>query len=174
MSADEKPGLYERPMCPPEEYARILRDKVGQLAAIPESEGGLTEPLRRMAKAVDEIERIITEATTMEDPIENEILAKKLNAPRITPADIAAAIAAEYYFTADAALQEAPIHPSLRLLTFCVLVLQNGFTVVGTSACASPANFDAELGRKIARKHAVDQVWPLEGYLLKQRLHEAE
>lgn len=27
MSPDEKPGLYERPMCPPEEYARIVREK---------------------------------------------------------------------------------------------------------------------------------------------------
>lgn len=190
MSADEKPGLYERPMCSPEEYARIVRDKVGQLAAIPESEGGLTEPLRRMAKAVDEIERIITEATTMEDPIEYEIQAKGKTAARVTPVMIEKAIASEHYFTAaqgdqraqeDAAFAGGGLHgagrespAALGLLTICVLVLRNGFTVVGTSACASPANFDAELGRKIAYKHAVDQVWPLEGYLLKQRLHEAE
>lgn len=61
----------------------------------------------------------------------------------------------------------------LLLLTFCVLVLKNGFTVTGESACASPDNFDAELGRKIARDNAIDKIWPLEGYLLKQSLHDA-
>ena len=60
----------------------------------------------------------------------------------------------------------------LRLLTFCVLVLENGFTVTGESACASPENFDAEIGRKIARDNAVQKIWMLEGYLLKQRMHD--
>lgn len=59
---------------------------------------------------------------------------------------------------------------ALRLLTFCVLVLRNGFTVTGESACASPENFDAELGRKIARQNAINKVWPLMGYALKERL----
>jgi len=58
-------------------------------------------------------------------------------------------------------------------LTVCNLTLKNGFNVVGTSACASPANFDKDLGQKIAYQKAVDQVWALEGYLLKQRLYEA-
>ncbi len=59
------------------------------------------------------------------------------------------------------------------MLTFCVLVLRNGFTVTGESACASPENFDAEIGRKIARENAVQKIWPLMGYALKQKLHEA-
>jgi hypothetical protein len=50
------------------------------------------------------------------------------------------------------------------------LVLKNGFTVIGESACASPENFDAELGRKIARTNAIDKVWPLMGYALKEQL----
>ena len=58
----------------------------------------------------------------------------------------------------------------LRLLTFCVLVLKNGFTVTGESACASPENFDEEIGRKIARANAEQKIWPLMGYELKQRL----
>ena len=66
--------------------------------------------------------------------------------------------------------QRAPTHESLGLLTFCVLVLKNGFTVTGESACASPENFDAELGRKIARQKAVEKIWPLMGYALKERL----
>lgn len=61
----------------------------------------------------------------------------------------------------------------LTLLTFCVLVLKNGFTVTGESACVDPANFDAEIGRQVARKHAVDKMWPLLGYELKERIATA-
>ncbi|MGI4847241.1 MAG: Gp49 family protein, partial [Janthinobacterium lividum] len=64
------------------------------------------------------------------------------------------------------------LRPSLNLLTFCVLVLRNGFTVTGESACASPENFDAEIGRTIARKNAVDKIWPLMGYELRSTLHK--
>lgn len=112
--------------------------------------------------------------------IEQEIQAKGLTAPRVTPADIEANIAREHYFTAadgvigsrtgdDARYGCDPL-PPLNLLTFCVLVLRNGFTVTGESACASPENFNAEIGRKIARENAVQKIWPLMGYLLKQRL----
>lgn len=54
----------------------------------------------------------------------------------------------------------------LSLLTFCVLVLKNGFTVTGESACASPENFDAEIGRQ----NAVAKLWPLMGYELRSCL----
>jgi hypothetical protein len=116
--------------------------------------------------------------------IEQEIQAKGLTAPRVTPQHIEDVISFEYYFTAaDGTRGELlSISQELReniekddprnLLTFCVLVLKNGFTVTGESACASPENFDAELGRKIARQNAVNKVWMLEGYLLKQRLSE--
>ena len=46
--------------------------------------------------------------------------------------------------------------------------------MTGESACASPENFDAEIGRKIARDNAVQKIWPLMGYELKQRLHEQQ
>jgi hypothetical protein len=62
---------------------------------------------------------------------------------------------------------------ALSLLTICVLVLKNGFTVTGESACASPENFDAEVGVKIAIANAKQKMWPLMGYELKQRLHAA-
>lgn len=116
--------------------------------------------------------------------IEQEIKAKGLMAPRVTPADIEANIASEHYFTAAdgvrasahddfvAASADMPGHP-LGLLTFCVLVLNNGFTVTGESACASPRNFDAALGRKIARQNAVAKIWPLMGYELRSRLATA-
>ena len=118
----------------------------------------------------------------MSDKIEQEIQAKGLTAPRVTPQHIEGVIASEHYFTAgDAAFpgeviaeSSAPTYAALRLLTFCVLVLRNGFTVTGESACASPENFDAELGRKIARQNAVNKIWQLEGYLLKQQLADGQ
>lgn len=96
----------------------------------------------------------------------------------MTPADIEANIASEVYFTArDGVLGAYNTHrpdgrsiPALDLLTFCVLVLRNGFTVTGESACASPENFDAEVGRKIARQNAVQKIWPLMGYELRSKL----
>lgn len=119
--------------------------------------------------------------TTPDQTIEQEIQAKGLTAPRVTPADIEANIDSEHYFTADEGVYghevlncesvSAP-EPSgpLGLLTFCVLVLRNGFTVTGESACASPENFDAEVGRKIARQNAVQKIWPLMGYELRTKL----
>lgn len=118
--------------------------------------------------------------------IEQEIQAKGLTAPRITPDDIEANIMGECYFTADQG-RAAAVEPSGRnnergyfshpgqtnplcLLTFCVLVLRNGFTVTGESACASPENFDAEIGRKVARQKAVEKIWPLMGYELRSKL----
>ena len=50
--------------------------------------------------------------------------------------------------------------------TCCVLTLQNGFEVVGTSACVDPANYDEAVGAECARKRAMDKVWELEGYRL--------
>lgn len=113
--------------------------------------------------------------------IEKEIVAKGLTAARVTPADIEANIRGEYYFTAGAAVQATlneqdeitrmtGSHGELDLLTFCVLVMKNGFTVTGESACASPENFDVEVGRKIARANAVNKIWPLMGYELRTKL----
>ena len=109
--------------------------------------------------------------------IEQEIQDKGLTAPRVTPSDIEENIASEVYFTAadgcvgvgmTAEQKLCPV--SLCLLTFCVLVLRNGFTVTGESSCASPENFDAEVGRKIARQNAVAKIWPLMGYELRSKL----
>ena len=56
-------------------------------------------------------------------------------------------------------------------LTICVLTLENGFTVVGKSACAHAGNFNKELGEKIAYDDAFKQIWALEGYLLREALY---
>lgn len=112
--------------------------------------------------------------------IEQEIQAKGLTAVRVTPSDLQENIVAEHFFTAADGLTGAvdgykllnPVNHGLHLLTFCVLILRNGFTVTGESACVSPDNFDAEIGRKIARENAMQKIWPLMGYELKQRLHD--
>jgi hypothetical protein len=113
------------------------------------------------------------EGIVEEHGIEQEIQEKGLTAPRVTPQDIENEIEAEYTFTADTAVHGCPGVGALSLLTFCVLVLRNGFTVTGESACASPENFDAELGRKIARQNAVNKVWPLLGFRLRDKLAAA-
>lgn len=114
-------------------------------------------------------------------------------APRVTPADLQANIASEHYFTAWNGIQgacdsgelhqttheydtltkappAATTYDATRLLTFCVVVLRNGFTVTGESACASSANFNAEIGRRVARENAIAKIWPLMGYALREQL----
>ena len=127
--------------------------------------------------------------------IEQEIQAKGLTAPRVTPADIEANIASEHYVTAEEGFRGAEVRAAceaaqagdtaaerrewadapdpLWLLTFCVLVLRNGFTVTGESYCADAERFDAETGRNEARKDAVQKLWPLMVYHLKQNLAES-
>lgn len=122
----------------------------------------------------------INSPRTDDDAIEQEIRAKGLNGPRITPQDIEGVITSEMYFTAaegflghawatDARAIKPPEH--LDRVTICVLTLRNGYTIVGTSACASPENFDATIGRKIARQNATQQIWPLLGYVLRSVLN---
>ena len=96
-------------------------------------------------------------------------------APRVSLDDIRANIASRMIVNGNdvALIADAPEHPSLGLLTICILVLSNGFTIIGKSAPASPENFDAELGAKLAEEDAVRQCWPLMGYALRQKLHEA-
>lgn len=108
--------------------------------------------------------------------IEQLIVAKGKTAARVTPADVADNIAAEHYFTGNEAIDVLgqPAIAAHGLLTFCVMVLKNGFTVTGESACASPENFDAEIGRRIARENAIAKIWPLMGYALRQQLNDIE
>ena len=118
-----------------------------------------------------------TSPDTSDAGVERLIQAKGKTAARVTPADIEANIESYFYFTAAQAATavdrtidaDSPLH----LLTFCVLVLRNGFTVAGESACASPENFDAEIGRRVARENAVQKIWPLMGYELRTKLARA-
>ena len=96
-----------------------------------------------------------------EQDLENKIQEKGLDAPRLTPALIDAAIIGTDYHVFDGSC-----------LTVCCLTLTNGFTVTGESACASPENFDAEIGQEVSYKNAREKIWALEGYLLKQKLFQ--
>lgn len=107
-----------------------------------------------------------------------------MNAPKVTPADLELEIVSEHYIlpgSTDHLVMAGPARPSglspeetnpasLSVLTICVLVLRNGLTVLGKSACVSPANFDSAVGRKIAREDAIEQLWPLLGFRLADKL----
>lgn len=98
-----------------------------------------------------------------EQAVETEIQAKGLNAPRLSPDKIDAAILGEQYH----------VFPGTTL-TVCCLMLRNGYCVTGESAAASPENFNAELGCKIARREAREKIWALEGYLLREQLSKEQ
>jgi len=94
--------------------------------------------------------------------IEKEINEKGLTAPRVTIEHIESVIVSEQYHVFEGST-----------FTSCLLTLRNGFTVHGESACVSADNFDAELGRKIARDNAKNKIWMLEGYALRESLSNA-
>lgn len=94
-----------------------------------------------------------------EASIEAEIQTKGLNAPRLTPTLIDQQIVSEDYH----------VFPGTTM-TVCMLGLKNGFSVIGESAAASPENFDAAIGKRIARDNARNKIWALEGYALRNAL----
>lgn len=116
--------------------------------------------------------------------VEQEILEKNLTAPRITPAYLESTIVHESYFTAGDGYyghrlkstlvpREADYPVVLDQVTICCLVLKNGTKIIGVNTGpVSPGNFDAELGRKLARNNATDQIWPMLGYELRTKLAE--
>ena len=96
-----------------------------------------------------------------DETTEKMIQDKNLNAPRLTPDSIDAVIERAIFTRING-----------TTLTYCTLMLKNGFTVTGESAAVSLENFDQEIGEKVARENAREKIWALEGYLLKQRLYE--
>lgn len=97
--------------------------------------------------------------TTDEATLEEQIKAKGLTAPRLTPSDIDSQIADIKFHVFDG-----------TTLTVCALILKNGFSVVGESAAASPENYDKEIGRNIAFENARKKIWAFEGYTLRNAL----
>lgn len=116
-------------------------------------------------------------------------IAKLSVAARVSLADIEAAIGHRYDITAEEATLDrlpgyaapgfgtdnpaafARLSDGLQILSICILVLKNGFIIIGKSAPASPENFNAELGRDLAYRDACNQCWPLMGFALRDRLH---
>ena len=100
--------------------------------------------------------------STNSQDLEQETQGNGLTAPRVTPAMIEKLIVSEKF------------NRITDRLTHCTLTLLNGFEVTGESSCVHVDNYDKDVGERIARENAVNEIWPLEGYLLKQKLHEAK
>lgn len=129
-----------------------------------------------------QMERYSMNSLTRSDN-EAEAIAARKGGKRISLTDIENEVAERLYFTGAQAARitrdmnnPASINPAvvmpLACLTLCILVLRNGFTVVGKSAPADPQNFDPGFERQLAYEDALRQVWPLMGYHLRQKLHE--
>lgn len=108
------------------------------------------------------------------NPVTEDELKAKATGRRVTLEDVNDAIATEHFFRGSEAILpgQGPVramsHATLQCMTFCVLVLTNGFSVTGQSACADPANYNKDIGERIARQDAVGKIWPLLGFLLKE------
>lgn len=85
-----------------------------------------------------------------------------MSAPKVTAEQIDATIVAEQYHQFEG-----------TTVTVCCLTLRNGFNAVGESACVSPENFNADVGRRLAFEKAREKIWALEGYALRERLNAA-
>ena len=97
--------------------------------------------------------------------------AANATAPRVSLASMESKIVLRYDLRGNQVIgADKPLIESLGVLSICLLVMQNGFTIIGKSAPASAANFNAELGRKLAYEDAIRQLWPLEGYALREKM----
>lgn len=92
------------------------------------------------------------------DAIEAAAIVATKTAPKVTLESIQAKIESTEFI----------LHSSL--LTICIIRMFNGFMVVGKAAPASSLNFDREVGKRLAYDDAFKQLWPLEGYLLREKL----
>lgn len=128
--------------------------------------------------------RELAKLTTIEPPMTTEEIEDTPvtgNAPKITSVDVQNEIASEYFLNVGEAIHATDLQAgrltqvlpqSLGMLTICILVLKNGYTVTGKSACVSPENFNGMVGRTVAKKHAVDKIWPLLGFRLADTLNQ--
>lgn len=124
---------------------------------------------------------IISKANVMSETVTEFELAAAAHVAggeRVTNEQVERFIVEEHFFTAAdgvaGGVEVKTWHPSMELLTFCVLVLANGFTVHGVSACADPKNFNPQIGNRIARENAKEKIWELLGFELRSKLALAE
>lgn len=107
----------------------------------------------------------ITSPRTDDAAIEQEIIAKGLTAPRVTPSDLNQNILGTEYVT----------HHSIggQVLRWAVITTLNGYAVVGNpSVAVSPSNDDEEIGKRVAFENSKNALWPLMGYCLKDQLYK--
>lgn len=108
------------------------------------------------------------------------LAAEGATAPRVTLQGMQDRVVRVAYFTAGDAVNllaagtPVPYDHPFQLLTICVIELDNGWTLLGKSAPASADNFDPAKGRQFAYDDALRQLWPLEGYLLRNTLAASE
>ena len=103
---------------------------------------------------------------TTDQTIEQEIQDKGLTAPRVTPDDIDANIKHVEYVK--------HVSQGGQVLRWAVITTGSGYAVVGNpSVAVSPANDNEEIGQKVAFDNSKNEIWPLMGYELKQRLHQS-
>lgn len=102
-------------------------------------------------------------------------LIERSTAPRVTAEALEANIKETYWiYPMDAVIASGgPASESLRPLTICVIVLNNGFTIIGQSACADPANYKKDVGDRLAREDAAKKIWAFMGYALREDLHRS-
>jgi hypothetical protein len=92
---------------------------------------------------------------------EKLIVDRDLTGPRVTQASIARKVEGIQFYNFPG-----------TTLTVCALKLENGYVVTGEAAASSPENFDAGLGKVLARDDAYRKIWALEGYLLREELYK--
>ena len=59
-----------------------------------------------------------------------------------------------------------------RKMTVALVTMTNGHEIVGKAGCVDPDNYKQEIGEKIALEDAKDQIWPLLGFNLQQKLYD--
>lgn len=108
--------------------------------------------------------------------VTDEAAAAVAVAARVSLASIEAKIEAIYHITGSEAIKykDAPVLECLDRLSICIIVMRNGFMVIGKSAPASPLNYNPELGKRFSYEDAIRQLWPLEGYALRETLYKWE
>lgn len=95
-----------------------------------------------------------------DNKIENELVALGADAPRLKPESLELKIIEEKY-----------IKLSERMM-ICILILENGYEVIGESSCIDPKNFDEGIGKQVSKQNAINKFWPIEGYLLKEKIYQ--
>ncbi len=99
----------------------------------------------------------------------NEELDTKLAespAPRVTKEYMESRIALTSFHAIEDSYAPVPVAPTA---TICNILLDNGYSVRGESACVNKANYNKEIGEKISYDNAFQKLWALFGFLLAEK-----